>query len=171
MFLPLVFLFTVLPALEIYLLFTIGAQIGGLNTLFIVLSTGLIGASLAKSQGLSILASIQNKLQQGQIPAEQIVHGLLIFAGGLLLMTPGFVTDITGFLMVFPGTRHILATFAQTYFKKAIQSGNVHFSSFGMGNGTGFTYSSSRPSAQNSHRNGPRQVAPDTFEAEFHEKK
>lgn len=171
MFLPLVLLFTVLPALEIYLLFSIGAEIGGLNTFFIVLSTGFVGASLARSQGLSILAAIQQKLQQGQIPTEQIVHGLLIFAGGLLLMTPGFVTDITGLLMVFPGTRHILAGLAQSYFKRAIQSGNIHFSSFGMGQGGGFAYSSSRPHAQNAHKNGPRQVAPDTFEAEFHQKK
>ncbi|EQC43026.1 FxsA cytoplasmic membrane protein [Bacteriovorax sp. BSW11_IV] len=171
MFLPLVFLFTLLPALEIYLLFSIGGEIGGINTLIIVLTTGFVGAGLARSQGLSILAEIQQKLQTGAIPAQQIIHGLMIFAGGLLLMTPGFVTDIMGLAMVVPGSRHILAAFAQKYFAKAIQSGNVQFSTFGMGRGGGFSYNSYENGTNYARPNGPRQVAPDTFEAEFHEKK
>ncbi|MDD0851794.1 FxsA family protein [Halobacteriovorax sp. GB3] len=171
MFSILVLLFTVIPALEIYLLFSIGGQIGGLNTLFIVLLTGVIGASLAKTQGLAILSKMQKDLEQGALPADQIIHGLLVFGGGLLLLTPGFLTDIFGLSMVFPGTRHLLAVFLKSYFQKAVASGNVQFSTFGRGGGFSYHSQGTNPyNTQEPHSREPRQVAPDTFEAEYKKK-
>ena len=169
MFSILVLLFTVVPALEIYLLFSIGAQIGGLNTLMVVLLTGVVGASLAKSQGMAILANIQNDLNRGALPANQLIHGLLVFGGGLLLLTPGFMTDILGLSMVFPGTRHILVLYLKTYFEKGIQSGNIKFSTFGNAGG-GFSYSTNSSDQFSNQQERTREVEPGVFEAEFEEK-
>lgn len=129
MFGILLLLFTVVPALEIYLLINIGSQIGGLNTIAVVILTGIVGAALAKSQGLAIINKIQKDLNQGALPADQIIHGLLVFGGGLLLLTPGFLTDILGLSMVIPGTRHVLVKMLKAQFKKGIQNGNIFFSS------------------------------------------
>ncbi len=171
MFPVLVLLFTVIPAIEIYLLFSIGAQIGGLNTLAVVILTGIVGASLAKSQGLAILASIQNDLNKGALPTNQLTHGLLVFGGGLLLLTPGFLTDIMGLSMVFPGTRHLLVVFLKEYFERAIKSGNIKFASFGTSGG-GFNYSSNgtRPGPESFTQTVNKEVEPGVFEAEFKEK-
>jgi UPF0716 protein FxsA len=169
MFSLLVLLFTVVPALEIYLLFTIGAQIGGLNTLAIVIITGIVGAALAKTQGLSILQKIQGDLQRGALPAAQILHGLLVFAGGLLLLTPGFATDIFGLSMVIPGTRHIIALWLQKYFERAIANGNLHFHTSGNGF-SGFSGHTQRTSSQEESKTFHKQVGPDVFEAEYTKK-
>lgn len=126
MFGILLLLFTVLPAIEVYLLIKIGSQIGGLNTLSIILVTGFVGAILAKSQGLSVLTKIQKQLAQGQLPATELGHGLLIFAGGLLLLTPGFLTDFFGFSMVIPITRHLIYFQLKNILQKSINNGNVH---------------------------------------------
>lgn len=144
MFGILLLLFTIIPAIEIYLLINIGGQIGGMNTILVVIVTGIIGAALAKSQGILILNKIQTELGQGKMPANQIVHGLIVFAGGILLLTPGFLTDTMGLLMVFPGSRHLIVLYASKLFERAIKNGNVHFSSFGQSKG-GF-YSSTHNS-------------------------
>ncbi len=130
MFLFLVFLFTVVPAIEIYLLFKVGGQIGGVNTFLIVVLTGILGASLAKSQGLMILTKIQSNMSQGSIPGKHIIHGLMVFAGGLLLMTPGILTDIFGFLLVLPGSRHFLYVWVKLALAKAAASGKFKFQTF-----------------------------------------
>ena len=154
MFLLLVLLFTVIPALEIYLLFTIGGQIGGFNTLLVVITTGVVGAALAKSQGMSILNQIQTDLSKGHIPANQFIHCLLIFGGGLLLLTPGFLTDILGISMVLPGTRNLIALFLKSAFSKMIANGNVKF--YQAGN-----------FQDQPHQNTRGQVDENTFEAEY----
>ncbi|WP_417335693.1 FxsA family protein [Halobacteriovorax marinus] len=170
MFPILVLLFTVIPAIEIYLLFSIGAQIGGLNTLAVVILTGIVGASLAKSQGLAILASIQNDLNRGSLPTNQLMHGLLVFGGGLLLLTPGFLTDIMGICMVFPGTRHILTAFLKGYFEKAIKSGNIKFGASSFGGGFSYQSKSNPFEQEQFSKRTNREVEPGVFEAEFKEK-
>jgi len=146
-------------------------MVGGLNTVAIVIITGIVGASLAKSQGLAILSSIQNDLNKGSLPANQLIHGLLVFGGGLLLLTPGFLTDVLGLSMVFPGTRHALVAFLKGYFEKGIQSGNIKFSTFGQGGGFSYHQQSSNSHDQeNFDSSSPREIAPGVFEAEFKEK-
>ncbi len=164
MLLPLFLAFTLLPALEVYFLFQIGSSLGALNTFFFIIFTGALGAYLAKMEGRLILAKIQGELNQGKIPSSAIIQGLLIFAGGLLLLTPGFITDFLGFSFVIPGTRHIYVSMAQGVFEKVIKSGNVQF--YGSFNGTnmgGFH-------RERHDQQGPRKVGPDTFEAEFERK-
>ncbi len=125
MFLILLFLFTIVPALELYLLISVGAQIGTLNTILIILFTGVVGAFLAKSQGRAIMFSVQAKLASAKMPTKELIHGIFIFAGGLLLVTPGFFTDILGFCFVFPITRLGLVQLAHIYFAKAIKNGTI----------------------------------------------
>lgn len=142
----LIFLFTVVPVTELMLLFKAGAAIGGFNTVAIVILTGVVGASLAKSQGLSLLQQIQVQMQKGQLPAEQLLQGFLILAGGLLLMTPGFITDFLGFAMVFPVTRLIFVKFLKVYFEQKIKSGQFHVFR------GGFSASTSRTSQEDFYR-------------------
>jgi UPF0716 protein FxsA len=152
----LILLFTVVPALEFYLLFSIGSEIGAGNTFLIIILTGIIGAFLAKMQGLSILMKMQKELNQGQMPATGLLHGFIVFGGGLLLLTPGFITDALGFCMVIPGTRHIIVTLLMKFFERGIASGNVHvFTSF-----QGFSSSSQQRMESDK----------DVFEAEFEKK-
>jgi UPF0716 protein FxsA len=148
MFGILVLLFTIIPALEIYLLINIGGALGGVNTILIVVITGIVGAGLAKSQGIAIINKIQKDIGAGQLPADQIIHGLLVFGGGLLLLTPGFLTDFLGLSMVFPGTRHLIVIYAKSAIDKGIKNGNVHFSTFGQ-NGFSGGFSSYTSTNQN----------------------
>lgn len=131
MFGILALLFILIPAIEIYLLIEIGSFIGGFNTILIVVITGIVGAALSKAQGLAVLNKVQTDLNGGKLPADQIIHGLLVFGGGLLLLTPGFLTDILGFSMVAPGSRHIIVAWAKQAFQKGIEQGNIKFGSFG----------------------------------------
>jgi UPF0716 protein FxsA len=126
MFLILLLQFTVIPALEIFLFIEIGGRIGSINTFMIVIVTGIIGASLAKSQGIQIIQKIQSELNRGALPADQFIHGLLVFGGGLLLLTPGFLTDFLGLSMVFPVTRFFMIGFAKGIIEKGMKNGNIN---------------------------------------------
>lgn len=172
MFGLLILLFTLIPALEIYLLIQVGGVIGGLNTILIVVVTGIVGATLAKAQGLAVLYKIQNDLSQGQIPTDQILHGLLVFGGGLLLLTPGFITDILGFSMVIPGTRHLIATALKQYFQNGIKNGNIRFTNFGQGQSgfKSYTFYSSSQSPFEESTNTEFISDENVIEAEFKEK-
>ncbi len=178
MFGILVFLFTVVPAVEIFLLFKVGGQIGGFNTFLIVILTGIVGASLAKTQGLSILMKIQEKTSQGELPGDQIIQGLMVFAGGLLLLTPGFATDILGFSLVMPGTRHLLLIWVRKMVEKAMVNGKFQFKTFNAGSSSGGFYSYTSTSSHSQHNpfeefstKGDTQIEGDTIEAEYTVKK
>lgn len=126
----LVLLMIVVPALEIWGLVTVGRMIGGLNTVLLVILTGVIGAYLAKSQGLRILHEAERKLSYGQLPGQQILDGIAVLVGGVLLLTPGFFTDSIGFLLLFPPTRSIFKMWFLIWLQKKIRSGNFHFHFF-----------------------------------------
>ena len=98
-------LFIVMPILEMWLLITVGGHIGALNTIFLVMLTALLGIGLLKRQGFQTLWRGQEKLQQGQVPAQEIIEGIVLAVSGALLLTPGFVTDVIGFLGLLPLTR------------------------------------------------------------------
>ena len=109
MFGRLLLLFVFLPMIELYLLIMLGARIGPMPTIGLIVLTGVIGATLARQQGLSTLAKIQNELKQGRAPTQELVEGAMIEVGGLVLLTPGILTDIFGFAMMIPGFRRSLA--------------------------------------------------------------
>ena len=98
--------FTVIPAVELYLLIEIGSQLGALPTLGIVLGTGFLGAYLARLEGLNTLLRVREAALEGRSPTDDLLDGALIVAAGLVLITPGFLTDLTGFLLLFPLTRY-----------------------------------------------------------------
>lgn len=102
-------LFTFVPAIELFLLLQLGALMGPLPTFLLIVTTGFVGASLARSQGLAVLRQLADDASRGLPPAERVAEGALIVAGGLLLVTPGPLTDLTGLLCILPPTRRWLA--------------------------------------------------------------
>ena len=121
----LILLFTVLPMAELALLIAVGREIGIANTMAIIVITGILGALLARSQGLSTLGRIQASLRRGVLPANEIVDGFMILAGGLLLITPGLITDAVGFVTLIPQTRSMIKSVLVKKMKRVIDSGNV----------------------------------------------
>ena len=102
-------LFAILPIVEITVLINVGEQIGGWNTVAIVIITALAGSYLVRQQGLSTLLHAQQKMQTGSIPGQELAEGLLLVIAGVLLVTPGFITDGLGFLFCLPMTRPAIA--------------------------------------------------------------
>lgn len=127
MFFYLLAAFTLIPALEFYLLFRVGSLIGAGNTFAIIIVTGIVGAGLARAQGMAIIHTIRQELVQGKVPGKQIVHGFLVFGGGLLLLTPGFFTDFSGLCMVAPGPRHMLVEILIKFIERGIANGTIQF--------------------------------------------
>ena len=105
MLLKLFLAFTIIPVVEIYLLIQIGTIFGALTSIALVIVTGFLGAYLARIQGLQTLFRIQESLREGQMPSGELLDALLIGIAGLVLLTPGFLTDAFGFLLLIPNTR------------------------------------------------------------------
>ena len=106
----LVVFFTV-PLVEMYVLIKVGEQIGALPTIALVVLTAVIGVALLRQQGLSTLTRGVSRLQSGEVPASEMLEGLLLAVGGALLLTPGFVTDAMGFLLLIPWSRQLVASY------------------------------------------------------------
>ena len=109
--------FTIIPVSEIYILITIGGQIGILPSIGLVILTGIVGASLARSQGLQTLGRIRDSFQQGMVPGEELLNALLIAIAGIVLLTPGFLTDAAGLFLLIPATR----TLCREWLKRRIE--------------------------------------------------
>ena len=101
-------LFITIPLLELYVLIEVGSGIGGLSTILLCLFTAALGGFLIRLQGLSTLIDAQRRMAMGDLPADHGVHGLLLGLAGLLLFTPGFITDTVGFLLLVPPLRQII---------------------------------------------------------------
>jgi len=123
----LVLLFVVTPLIELADLVYLGTLIGVLYTILIVVATGLIGAFLAKNQGLTTFSRIRSSIERGVLPADELFQGALILLGGLLLLTPGLITDLAGFAMLIPQTRNIVAKWLRGLIQRKIQQREVHY--------------------------------------------
>ncbi len=132
MFPILAFLFIAVPIVDIWLLFSVGGQIGPLLTAFLCISTGIGGAALARWQGFQTLARIQTDLSQGQMPGQVLGEGALILVAAAVLMTPGFITDALGLSLLIPPLRRLWLKLLTHYFRGRVQ---VHTSQFGGGFG------------------------------------
>ena len=108
MLLKLFLAFTIIPIIEIYLLIEIGSMFGALTAVTLVILTGFLGAFLARMQGLQTLYRIQDSLSEGRMPSGELLDALLIVIAGLVLLTPGFLTDSAGFLLLIPATRNLI---------------------------------------------------------------
>ena len=115
MFLLLVFLLVVTPVVEIYLLVRVADAIRWGPTILLVVITGVVGAGLARRQGLATWRKVQADLAQGRMPASEIVDGLLILAAGLVLLTPGMITDCIGLCLLVPPIRRFVKRKAADY--------------------------------------------------------
>ena len=121
----LILVFTIVPLAELYILIKIGSHIGGFNTLLLVLMNTVLGALLARLQGLRTLRQIQLSLSQGQIPAEELIDGVLILFGGILLVIPGVLTDLFALVLLLPVTRTYFKRWLRRRFDRMMASGNV----------------------------------------------
>lgn len=158
MFPVLLFLFILVPIIEIALFVQVGGVLGLWPTLFLVLLTAVVGASLVRSQGIATLMSVQDRLNQGELPAQQIVEGVMLAVAGVLLLTPGFMTDTLGLVVLLPGPRAALAKYLMT--KVKVQS--MHQSGFGGGFGSQGPFSDRDPFQRD--QNG------DVFDGEYERK-
>ena len=102
-------LFIVMPIAELMLLFKVGALIGALPTLAIVVGTAAVGINILKRQGFSTMNRAQKRMQAGELPGQELVEGFMLAIGGALLLTPGFITDAIGFTLLLPWSRQALA--------------------------------------------------------------
>ena len=105
---PLLLTIILIPAVEIYLLIKIGSQIGAISTILLIFATAVIGIYYAKYEGLNTLKSGFAQLNKNETPAYEVISGAAIAFAALLLIIPGFTTDILGFLLIFPITRKLI---------------------------------------------------------------
>lgn len=127
MLLRLFALFALLPLVELALLIRLGAWLGTWPTIGLVLVTGFVGAALARSQGGRVLRAIRAELAAGRMPAQHLLDGLLVLIGGILLLTPGLITDVMGTLLMLPPTRRRFRIAVQRRLEGMIRSGTIHY--------------------------------------------
>ncbi len=131
-----------MPILEIMLLLKIHGSLAGMLgsgqaliiTLGSVIITGVLGARLAQSQGFKIINKIQTKLAAGEIPSHDMIEGIMVLCGGILLLTPGYITDIFGLSFLVPGTRAYIRRHLQSWFQRKVENQEIKvFYSSNMG--------------------------------------
>jgi UPF0716 protein FxsA len=147
MFAYLFFLFTVVSLLELALLVWIGGQSAWWVPILLVIVTGLAGAGLARWQGWQLFHRLQDDLRQGHVPADALLDGLFLFAAGLLLVTPGVLTDMAGFALLLPPIRGALKRRAGQWLR---QKAEIHAARFSAKHGAD-VWNSPSTSAQNGH--------------------
>jgi UPF0716 protein FxsA len=146
-------IFLVVPIVEMLLLFEVAEHIGGLSTVGLVVLTAVIGIQVLKQQGLSTIMRARQRLEQGEVPGQEILEGLFLAVGGAFLLTPGFITDTVGFLFLIGPSRRLLVHWL-------IRSGKVAvFTNRSGGNSFTYTQYSSRKEKEG------------IFEGEFSEEK
>lgn len=109
------FIFVALPAVELWLLIHVGEILGGWTTVGLVMMTSILGASLVRSQGISTVIQVREKLARGETPGQEIVEAMMLAVAGLLLILPGFITDFLGLILLTPITRIPVARY---FYKK-----------------------------------------------------
>lgn len=125
MLLRLLLIFTVVPMVELALLIEVGRRIGTLSTLVLIVVTGVVGAALARREGLGVLRALRAELAAGQIPGPTLVDGVIILLAGALLVTPGILTDAVGFACLIPATRRTIRAFLWRAWRQAIEQGRA----------------------------------------------
>ena len=125
MLLRLLLLFTAVPLLEVYLLIEVGTRLGAVPTIGLVIVTGIAGCVLARTQGLAVLQRMRRQLQQGRLPAGTLFDGLLILIAGVVLITPGLLTDCLGFLLLIPASRKVFKRWLKRRIQESLSRGEI----------------------------------------------
>ncbi len=128
----LLLLFILVPAIELALLLEVGSHLGTLPTLGLIAVTGVVGASLARRQGLAVLRRAQDQMARGELPAGSLADGVMILVAGALLITPGILTDAFGFLLLVPVFRDVVKNAAMKRLRKAVDENRVQVHVSGM---------------------------------------
>lgn len=123
MFKLLLALIIIVPALEIWVLILSGKAFGVLTTILLIILTGVLGAWLAKHQGMEALRQAQERMRYGEMPGDVIIDGLCILVGGVVLLTPGFITDAIGFFLLVPTTRKFVKPMIINTLRKVMNRG------------------------------------------------
>lgn len=132
MFSRLLLLFLTVPIIELFALIWVGERIGLLPTLGLIATTAIVGSWLAKREGLATFYRVQSQLSSGEIPGDALMDGLVILVSGVLLLTPGILTDLVGFVGLIPVTRkHIGNALRKRFAASVRRSGPVQFQMFG----------------------------------------
>lgn len=118
--------FTLIPVVELYILIHLGGIIGGLNTVILVIITGFLGAYLARMEGLNTMMKVRRNLDQGLMPAEDLVDAFIILIAGLVLITPGLLTDTAGLLLLWPPTRNKFKRVLRKKFDDMAANGSIN---------------------------------------------
>ena len=124
----LLLLFILVPLVELFLLIEIGRLIGTLSTLTIIVCTGILGAFLARRQGIGVLHQMRTEIANGRLPAAQLADGVIILLAGAVLITPGLLTDALGFLCLIPASRKIIKKMLWRWLENAVHDGRIRFS-------------------------------------------
>ncbi len=125
MFFKFLLIFILIPLIELYFLLEISQFIGVFTTVLVIVFTGAAGVSIAKRQGYQVVNNIRSTLNAGKMPTDDLISALLILIGGVTLLTPGFLTDITGFLLILPGSRDLIGAVVKKYFLKYVKENKV----------------------------------------------
>jgi UPF0716 protein FxsA len=122
MLLPLVLLFIVVPIVEIYVIIQVGQAIGALWTIALLVADSILGSVLMRAQGRAAWRRFNEAIAAGRVPAREVLDGVLVIFGGALLLTPGFVTDVFGFLFVLPFTRPLVRRLLSWYVGRRVSA-------------------------------------------------
>jgi UPF0716 protein FxsA len=117
--------FVVVPIVEIYLLIQVGSVVGALNTIALLVLVSIIGAWLVRREGTGVWQRLQATLASGRVPGNELIDGLLIVLGGALMLTPGFLTDIAGLVLILPPSRALIRTLVRKRFAGRLESGTT----------------------------------------------
>lgn len=110
-------LFIIVPMIEIYTIIQVGHAIGALDTIALLVLVSIAGAWLTKHEGFAVLQRLRAQLEAGRTPTAELIDGVLVLCAGVLMMTPGFVTDAIGLLVLFPPTRAVLRLYLRRRFE------------------------------------------------------
>jgi len=134
MFQLLFVLFIIIPIIEITVIMQVGALLGVWPTIAIVILSAWLGAKYVRQQGLATMQNVQVKMAQGEMPSNEIVTGLMLLVAGVLLVTPGFVTDILGLSLLIPSVRTAISAHVQKHIKVNQFGAGATFTQGGAGN-------------------------------------
>ncbi len=148
MFIRLFLLFTLVPLAELTILIKIGSIFGVWHTIFVVIITGIMGAYLARNQGIRVMAELNTTFARGQMPTDPLIEGGLVLLSAAFLVTPGVLTDTIGFILVIPRTRKIVRDWLKKYLSKKMKDGA--FTS--GGSWTSYTYTNFPPNKKRENK-------------------
>jgi len=163
MFRLLLLLFLTVPIAEMAILIWVGGVIGALPTILAVALTAVVGVWLLRLQGFLTLHRVQERLQKGELPDTELLEGALLLIGGTLLLTPGFMTDILGFICLFPGSRRAIC-------RRILDHGFLRpYPIDGANGGESFYYESSETRSHQGKGEQSHSHSHQTIEGEYHQ--